>query len=809
MDQNLKLSGCIPGWTLYPQRTFRTLATGLIFVWAGFSSVCFAAQEELPQKPFQIAEAITLHTFHIRAQDLQSALLEFSKKLNLQLLYPTELTQGMHTLGLDGTFTTEDGLRRLLEGTGLKYKFVGTKSITLSNSSDQIELSPIDVVGTDNIGYLSQKAISATRSGADAHDISQNIEVYNRNLLEDTRSNSIGEVLRFSPGASWDGDQMGPFGDNFLFRGFFGNEVVNGLRGGTGMITQRDTQNVERVEVLKGPASVMYGQMEPSATVNVVTKQPLDHFFAEGGVQFGTFDDYRLTGDVSGPVTDNKKVKFRINAAYEDNESYIDFFTHRHIFVAPVVSVDFTTDTRLTVEATYSNDHWSSINNGQPASGLLTPNINGKYDPATQISEPNFFGTTRGGINVMSRLEHRFNDWLVARANFSWMQNRRTFQEGFANSFLADERTLTRGMFYTPGDTSDDFYYLVDVTANFDTGPVSHDLLLGVDYQRQTADFHTLSVPMGSIDLFAPVRNVTPLPPLSPTNTFIQDISTFGGFLQDRITVFENFKLVGGFRYTYLDQDTSFARGLGPLVPNNRHDSAWTTQAGAVYQPWEPVSLFVNRMQSFVPQGGTSVGGTPFDPESGTQYEGGVKTTFLDGLLNTTVSYYHITKSNVQTSDPNNPGFSIAIGEVESQGLEASLQSQPLPNLNLIASYGYTDTEITNDNDGNMGNELRNVPQHTFALQSRYDFRGGPLDKFSLNGNIQYTASRQADNANTLIIPGYTKVDMGVNYQPVPKVDIAFWIENLADENIFSTAFGPYVYLQNPRTFHGQLKFRY
>ncbi|WP_282011692.1 TonB-dependent siderophore receptor [Nitrospina watsonii] len=762
-------------------------------------------------KPFQVAQSGDPMEFDIQAQDLNAALLEYADRTGIQIMYESSSVAGMRSSGVQGTYTPEEALKRILKGTGIKHKFVDNTRVTLVGAERVMELSPIDVIADDYVGlYMSERAISATRTGVENKDIPQKIEVYNRNMLDDTRSNNVGEVLRFSPGAVSDGGSFGAFADNFNFRGFSAasNMMVNGLRGGTRMITARDTSNVERVEILKGPSSVMYGQMQPSAVVNVVTKQPLDFFHAEGGFQLGSFDSYRLTTDVGGPISDDKRIKYRLNVAYEDRESFIRFWDREHIFIAPVVTMDLNEDTKWTVEGTYSADDWSNFYNGQPASGLLTPNPNGKYDPSISIGEPNFGGTSRSNISVMSRLEHRFSDWLIGRFNFSWMQTKRNFEEVFPDGLQADGRTLNREFFVSPGDTSQDFFFLLDVNATFDTGSLAHEVVVGADFRNNHGDFHTNFAAMGTLDIFNPVYNVSSKPSLVP-RTFIQDIKTLGFFLQDRITVFENLKLLGGFRYAYSDLDSEFAAAGGPLVPFSRTDDAFTTQFGAVYQPWETVSVFFNRTESFVPQDGSTAGGTPFAPESGEQYEGGFKVDFLDGRANATLSYFHITQSNMATNDPNNPGFDIAVGESQSQGVELSVQAEPVPGWNLLTSYGFTETEVTKDNSGLQGNTFRNVPSHTFALQSRYDFQTAPWDKFSVNGSVQHVSTRFANANNTFRLPGYVRVDVGGMYRPTDKLDVGFFVENLFDEQIFASGFRQNVFLQNPRTFQGVVRFRY
>jgi iron complex outermembrane receptor protein len=740
----------------------------------------------------------------------------FADTTGIQVSYDAARLRGLRSPGVSGTYTSEEALQKLLAGTGLTYRFTTPSTVTLERAEAQsaesgaIELSPITVVGQFDTGYRSERAISASRTAAETRDLPQTIQVLPPEVIEDQSGHRVGDVLRFVPGLTALGETGNRFRDNFNIRGFGQNFVKNGLRraGGAtaGRSNPQDIASIERLEILKGPSSVLYGNFEPSGMINVVTKQPLREFFAAVEATAGSFDFKRLSGDVSGPLYRDGVVRFRLNAAYEDRKSFKDFFTQEHIFVAPVVAVEFGPNTLLTLEGEYTRDDFLFAE-GIPAAGFFLPNPHGKLRTSFWPGEPELEGDLIEASDLGYRFEHRFTDWLVVRHAFRWERFKRIEDSVIPDGLEPDQHTLNRSFLRDAGGVNNEYLFQTDVVTRFPTGPIAHELLVGFDYRDRTFDSCSLFLAVAPIDIFNPVYGQA-TKPSGPFNTFTANEDALGFYVQNRVTLWSNVKLLGGLRYDISQQDQVFVSGAtGARTPSKREDKALATQVGLVYQPVKPVSLYFNRTESFLPQFGTTQGGQPFDPETGVQYEVGTKVDVLDGRLSANLALFQITKQNVQTPDPDDPQFSRAIGEQRSRSLEAFIAGELLPGWRLLASYAFTDTEITHDFGGLQGKALANVAAHTASLLTRYDLRRGVFDGLGASLGVTYVGTRQGDDENSFELPAYVRTDIGLHYGPSQHVKVDFFVENVFDEAYVLSSFSiDRTFPGAPRTFIGRLK---
>lgn len=268
-----------------------------------------------------------------------------------------------------------------------------------SNSQQQTEDVQDDSrEGSTETYVLAPISVFGRQQNDTVERIPQSVNVFDRETFEITSADAVGDVLRLAPSAIRAGSAFDPFSDDFLLRGFGAEQSTNGL-GFRQTDHPTDMANVERIEVLKGPASVLYGQMEPGGTVNVVTKQPLPYFQAEASAEYGRYDYRRTTADVTGPIND--RVRARFNFAYQDSDSFVDFFDYRRIFFAPNITMDLTDSTNLTIEGSYSSNDWTAIQGGTPIEGSIKSNPNGDYNESFNPAfRDSFTERDSGDINV-------------------------------------------------------------------------------------------------------------------------------------------------------------------------------------------------------------------------------------------------------------------------------------------------------------------------------------------------------------------------------------------------------------------------
>lgn len=636
--------------------------------------------------------------------------------------------------------------------------------------------------------------------------IPQSVDVLDSELIETSGSETVGDALRFVPGASRDGSALDAFGDTYLIRGFQANQTVNGISANA-LRQARDSIGIERIEVLKGPASVLYGQLQPGAVVNIVTKQPERDWAGAASLSYGRYDDWRGTVDLTGPLAAGGDIRFRLTGAYDDADSFVDFWHRKHLFVAPTVAFDLSDATTVTIESFYTRNKLVGFVNGLPAEGAVLANPSGRLSRSLGLADPTFAPSIRENTDISARVEHRFSDRASWRTAVSWTHEK-TVEEGvFGLLGWEDDakRNLMRAVLasFSKGDT---WTAHSDLALDFETGPIAHALVVGGDYtwfNRYNLSEVGLAA---SLDVYDPVYDLTARPATFPLPSFGSETDestrTSGLFAQDRITLTEQIKFVAGVRWSHYRQRTESIQGTGSLNINRQTQTAWTSQFGLLYTPVENVALFANRTTSFLPVQGVTADGSPLEPETGTQYELGAKASLLGGRLALNAAVFHLKRGNVAVSDRDDPSALIAIGAQVAKGFELSASARPIDGLSLYAGYAYTRAKTTEDtNVALVGMRIRNIPRHSLVLRSDYEVRSGPLQGLTLGGSATYTGERSGDLEDSFELPGYWRADAQIGYALTDNVQLGASVENLTDERYYTHAFSQFeVWPGAPRT---------
>lgn len=625
-------------------------------------------------------------------------------------------------------------------------------------------------------------------------DTPQSVQVFDAEFLSDIAAVDISDVVRFVPTASTQYAEVGFLADAYFARGFAITQVINSARLNTANFPL-DSAVMERVEVLMGPASVQYGSMQPGAVVNIVTKTPRDEQHLDIGVEVGSYDHQRYTLDAGGPLSD--AVRARINVAYQDRETFLDFWEEKKLIISPTLEWDVGPDTTLNLLGVYTElDQPAGAYLGTPAAGLLTENPNGDYPRSFFVQSPDEqgVGRQRQSANIEATLNHRFTDYLTSRAVFSYTQTERDDQT-IIGLLQDDFRTVNR---INVGNVSDgdDYAAYVDVTAEFTTGPIRHEITVGGEYFRTQLDNLQTRFIVDPLDLFNPTYTAV----LDPANQIRNlpselDNETIGVFIQDRMSIGERIHLVAGLRYTDITSENT-----GVSISQSETPATF----GFVVDVTDAISLFGNRSESFLPRSGTTANNAVFEPETSTQYEGGAK--FRIAGLSGALSYFHVEKPDVLTPDLDNPGFQLPLGSVTSQGIEVSVGGEIYPNLEIYAAYAYMDTEVGSNDPDLDGNELQYAPENTFSFSGRYNVTDGPLDGLALTAAIQYADERFIDAANTLVAPDFVRVDLGATYPISEAVELGLLVDNVTSADIFSGIGSNFIDLNPPRTFFGRVR---
>ncbi|WP_375513709.1 TonB-dependent siderophore receptor [uncultured Nostoc sp.] len=663
---------------------------------------------------------------------------------------------------------------------------------TPEDNQEPIELI---VTGTPDTRYQVPDATVGTRTNRRIQDIPQSIQVVPRQSWQDQGAVNTIDTLR-SVGVI-QGFNSPTNGDVFTIRGFqTSNLLRNGLKDYTSGAISGQTQlaNIERLEVLRGPASVLYGQGNPGGTINFVTKQPLSEPYFAASTTFGSYSFYQPTLDISGPLNSDKTLLYRLNTSYISTESFIDFFYNQRYLIAPVLSWQISKNTKLTFESEF-RDQQQYPRTGLPAVGTVLPNPNGEI-PLSLNTLDEDARNNRRSILLGYNFEHHFSDnWSLVNA-FNIRSIRYRTDSANSGSLQLNGRTLNRTQQNYIGAPAADEEYALDnhVVGKFKTGSLQHELVAGFDLYRDISQFDQTMRAIGTIDVFNPVYGQPVGRLLSRINQKTKN-DQLGFYVQDIVTLTNNLNLVLGGRGDFVDNKvTNF---LNTSTNQSQSDFAFSPRAGLVYKPIPPVSLYASYSQSFSQNPGATFEGNLFQPSTGTQYEVGVKADFLSGRLSSTLALYQLTLSNVLTPDPNRPTtFNIQTGEQRSRGIELNVTGEILPGWNVIASYAYTDGQVTKD-ERYIGNRLVNVPENSASLWTTYTFAKGNLQGLGFGLGLFYVGERQGDLTNSFSVPSYLRLDAAVYYR-INRLRFALNVKNLSDVRYFTPRTINLVYPEDP-----------
>ncbi|MBW4549537.1 MAG: TonB-dependent siderophore receptor [Aphanocapsa sp. GSE-SYN-MK-11-07L] len=651
----------------------------------------------------------------------------------------------------------------------------------------------IVVTGQGEDNYFVPDATTATKTDTPLRDIPQSIQVIPRQVIEDQQAIRPEEVFRNVSGVSASGAGEGG-GLSVNIRGFDGAPVLlDGFRqfGVVGLQNTQETANLERIEVLKGPSSILYGEIQPGGLINLVSKQPLADPFYGAELQVGSRALVRPRIDFSGPLTADKNLLYRVNALFERSDSFRDFTTdNNRFFVAPILTWKIGEQTDLSLQIDYLNSR-QAFDSGLVAIGNQVANI-----PRDRvIGEPDDYVENKT-LNIGYNFEHRFNDsWKIKNA-FRYLS--KNIIEEFAFPFEIDDQAgiVTRN--FGGFDIDVESYSLqTNLIGKFATGSVKHTLLLGIDLNQSTdttfAGFDLFNPLL--LDIYNPVYGTVSRPNFRTVDVFVDRTiqeRRLGVYLQDQVELIQNLKLVAGLRYdtveTKVENNPTAFDPVGFAAIQN--DSALTPRIGIVYQPIKEVSLYTSYSESFTPSTESNFSGNILPAERGQGWEVGIKAELLNQKLFATLAYFDITKQNVATTDPDNSFFSIATGEQKSRGVELDLIGEILPGWNVIAAYAYTNAKVTQDNAFAIGNQLGGIPKHSGSLWTTYEIQQGNLRGFGVGVGFNVVGNRPGDTDNSFELDSYLLTNAAIFYKR-DRYKFALNFKNIFDVTYFpGTPFG-------------------
>lgn len=769
----------------------------------------------------QVRAADRDYTFDIPAQELSAALQKLAAQSGVQVFYAHDSVAGRNGHALKGTMTLGEALNKLLSGSGLSFAIAGDGSVSIKPPArDSTMLQPVNVVGkaeydaTDpfNPNYSLPNATTATKTDTAIMQTPMSVKVVPQQVLKDQQAVTMDQALRNVSGVvSGQGINR-----EFFIRGFStGNYYRDGYPFANNFNHTEDLANVDRVEVLKGPASILYGRAEPGGIINFVTKQPLDTPYYSLRQQVGSYDHYRTDIDATGPLTGNKDLAYRVNFAYQTNNDITEFAGGERIFAAPMLRWNISDKTVSTFKLEYSDIKANALNQLP-----LNTNRTRPYSLSRErnLSDPWSYMEDEYVMFSMNT-EHRFNDdWsLRHRFNASFVEGTIRYARG--RGAVAADGTVPRVYFFQNvdgGDYLNNFYNSLELTGKFATGMLKHTLLLGGDYlrsdSRSTMGFD-FSTPNSSVNN---PFHLSQAPAITDYETYHNSQPWFGLYGQDQIELPYKVHVLAGLRYDSADSsgDQQFSINDTKTIKPTVTDDRVSPRGGVLWQPIPELSLYGSYTENFGTSNGITADGTQLSPQTAQQWEIGTKTELWDGRFSGTLAYFDLTKQNLpmQVSQ----GYSRAVGEVESRGIELDVSGEILPGWKLMGAYAYMpfaktlkDTEA----NGTIGKRLHNAPENSGSLWTTYEFQNSDLQGLKLGAGVQAVGRRYIGYTESAKASGYATLNLMASQMwkvSGTRLTAQLNADNLLDKAYFGGvySYGTAVY-GAPRTFMGSIKIEY
>jgi iron complex outermembrane recepter protein len=691
-------------------------------------------------------------------------------------------------------------------------------------------------------GYLRSTSSGATKTNTPLIDTPASIQIIPHEVIADEQALTTQEAVKNVSGVQ----ATGAFFDQYLIRGFksgYGETFRNGLKLG-GTSGAEEIAFTDRVEVIKGPASMLYGRIEPGGFINVVTKRPQEQFKAEINEQFGSWGLSRTTLDVTGAANAANTVLYRVMGAYDHADSFVNFEHRDNAAVALFLTFKPTSNLEINTQFEHYQRRQTALD-GVGAVPVHLINTNGKpfvipgYNDRPLNLPRNFSMSDPGIWNnfpfVIRRTLFAY-DWTY-KFDEKWaLTNRFHYSDandtegGLANYAGFDGTNINRSL-YAGASRNHILSTNLDLRGEFMTGPIKHMTLIGIDWftrQKTIQGSDSYGYPL---NVYAPIYgNIDAQTQfdayVSASNVLWRTTErNFGVYVQDQASFWDDrihILLGGRWDKAEIGAPKEYGDGFSTCFPfcsgfpgNNYKDKPKISpRAGILFKLTEDTSFYGSYVRSFGANNGVSKDGATFPPEEGLQWEAGVKKLWLDGKVMTSVALFDLGKKNVLERDPFNPGYSRAVGLVKSRGVEFDVSGNLTENLSVIASYTFDSVKIINDgNNGDVGKRYNGAAPHVGNIFAKWDTAPGLSEGWEFGGGVYAIDQRWGSNDNSWKLPGYVKFDVMSAYRTVIEghsVKFQLNIKNLTDRRYFENSDGyQFSYYGQPRTFLGSVNFQW
>ena len=680
-------------------------------------------------------------------------------------------------------------------------------SATAARASEGAEpkASPVEET-SDDIVITGSRSANASINGLDIDPqlLPQNVRLLDDQLIERAGFTDLSQLFDLAGGMSRQ-NSFGGAWDAYAIRGFSGDInqgpdlLVNRFSANRGFNARRDVATVESFQVLKGPASALSGKGEPGGSINIVTKAPLDHVHAGGELGYASFDTWRGSFDIGGPV--GHGLSTRVIGVYQDGGSFRDFVHNDRLLFAPSIGWRLNDRVRLLYQLEYNLVGFTHDR------GLVAVNGNGRALPRSR-----FLGEPNDGQMTQRTSQHQATAYVDLGPGVA-LEGGVQYRDGALLGQSTHNSRLVGTQLWRQLRIHDyrwqDLSGRIELSANRTLLGIGHQMRVGADafdydQRRIFYRFNPTAAQPYAIDIAKPVYGQPK--PVAPLNqNLLERLGGHSVYAQDLLTFDDRVSLLLGLRHDWIRQDNlNYRTGR----TDRQRPQATSPRAAFTIAPSAHVSTYISWGRSFRFNQGVDAAAAPFAPERGEAWEGGVKIAALDKRLTGTVSLFQITKRNILVNDPANPGFSIATGEARSRGVEADANYRVGERLTLTGVYAYTDAKVTRDTrPGLTGSALSNIPHHSGAAYAFWQSRGTRPGSVGIGAGVTYVGARPGDDvASGLRLPGYATARLNLSYRLTKGLSAHLDGENLFDAYYLESSYSNvWITPGTPRTIRARI----
>ncbi|WP_437881939.1 TonB-dependent siderophore receptor [Pseudomonas sp. LRF_L74] len=802
-------------------RSLPLLRPSLLAASIAFASLALNAQAE---------------TYQLPAAPLASTLNKIASEAGIVLSIDPGLTAGKTAQPVSGELAPLEALSRALQGSGLQLvqSNAGTYSLAPVKQG-AVALPETDVNATSQTesawgpttGYLVKRTAAGTKTDTALAETPRSISVATREQLQDRNVHSLDDAVKYMPGivsSSYGSDTRY---DWMRVRGFEPTHFLDGLPLPRGVYAnpKPETWNLDRLALLRGPASSVYGQTPPGGLLDMVSRRPSAESNHEVELQYGSDNHRQINFASTGKIDEQGQFLYGVSGAVRDSDTQVDHIDNKRYNIAPSLTWNIDPDTRLTFLSQFTRDDTGTTSQFLPIQGTKIDMPFGKISHHKNLGDPDYEFYDRTYYALGYAFEHRFNDTWQFRQNLRYTKSDLSFQSITVNSYIpayaaygyvVDDNGNTGRSSTNVDEDISQFAVDNNFQGDFVTGNISHTLLIGLDHQRNNTNYLSIFGQVPNVNVTNPVYGQQISRPARSAAYYDYDQKTLqtGLYVQDQMAL-DNWRLTLGGREDWVHTGTKFFNKDD--ATNTERDKAFSGNAAISYIFDSGFAPYLSYAESFQPVSNATASPTDsFKPTEGKQWELGLKYQPPGSNILFTAALYDLTQKNVSVTN-NVGGINVTsqTGEVKVKGLELEAVGNVTENLKVIANYTQAKSEVQ---DGEYkGNRLQLMPNRQASLWADYTWNNGVLDGFGVAAGARYTGNTFGDQANSWLghADSYTVFDAALHYDlgrlnnTLDGASVALNATNLLNKDYISTCDGYYCYYGDQRSVIASVNYKW